>query len=198
MDKTKKERPNTQTVINKEAFEELCKQKFLQKEIFEHFRLSRTAIDNWCRRTYGESLSAAYKRLAGETNKGGTQYVYIDRNQFETLCSLLSFTQEKIADFFGCSVSTLKEWCYREYGQNYSNVVKQKRTKGEAELAKNQLELSKTNASMAIFLGKQYLNQRDNPGEDNNSMGDITFKFVRASEVVKRDEPDEIYETEEE
>ena len=48
-------------------------------------------------------------------------------------------------------------------------------------LSENQFKLSETNPTMAIFLGKQYLGQKDNPGEESNLSGNITFNLVKAS-----------------
>lgn len=58
---------------------------------------------------------------------------------------------------------TLSRWCKREYGLNFQDYKKQNGLmRLKIELRRNQLELSKTNAAMAIFLGKNYLGQRDN------------------------------------
>jgi hypothetical protein len=57
---------------------------------------------------------------------------------------------------------TLSRWCKRTYGVNFHEYKKQNglmRTK--IEVRRNQLELSKTSAAMAIWLGKQYLGQKE-------------------------------------
>lgn len=61
---------------------------------------------------------------------------------------------------------TLSRWCKRVYGLNFHDYKKQNGLmRLKIELRKNQLELSKKSAAMAIWLGKQYLNQKDTPDE---------------------------------
>jgi len=43
---------------------------------------------------------------------------------------------------------------------------------GRASLRRNQWKLSKHNATMAIWLGKQHLGQKDKPGEDDDGRDD--------------------------
>ena len=45
----------------------------------------------------------------------------------------------------------------------FSEVFAIKRQKGRASLRRGQFRLAEKNAAMAIFLGKQYLGQKDNP-----------------------------------
>lgn len=59
---------------------------------------------------------------------------------------------------------TLSRWCKREYGLNFHDYKKQNGLmRLKIELRRNQLELSKRSAAMAIWLGKQYLGQREEP-----------------------------------
>lgn len=60
------------------------------------------------------------------------------------------------------SKSTLSRWCKRTYGLNFDEYRKQNMLNElKITLRRNQLELSKTSAAMAIFLGKNYLGQTD-------------------------------------
>ena len=92
----------------------------------------------------------------------------IDQKQFENLCGL-QCTEEEIADFFDCSVDTISRWCKRTYSESFAEVYKKKSSKGKISLRRAQLRLAEKNASMAIFLGKQYLGQKDYP----NSREDV-------------------------
>lgn len=59
---------------------------------------------------------------------------------------------------------TISRWCERTYGMNFREYSKKNRLmRLKIELRRNQLELSKKSAAMAIWLGKQYLDQRDTP-----------------------------------
>lgn len=82
----------------------------------------------------------------------------IDKSQFEKLCGL-QCTKEEICSFFNVTDKTLESWCKREYEEGFSEVFKQKRGVGKISLRRNQFRLAEKNANMAIWLGKQYLNQ---------------------------------------
>lgn len=84
----------------------------------------------------------------------------IDSRQFENLCSL-QCTQEEICNFFDITDKTLTRWCKETYGKSFSEVFKEKRELGKVSLRRNQWKLAEKNAAMAIFLGKNYLGQRD-------------------------------------
>ena len=63
---------------------------------------------------------------------------------------------------------TLDRWCHKTYKQSFSQVFAQKRLGGRASLRRNQWKLSETNPTMAIFLGKQFLGQKDRIEEDTS------------------------------
>ena len=85
----------------------------------------------------------------------------IDQKQFENLCGL-QCTLEEICGWFDVTDKTLDSWCKRTYHASFSEVFKQKRGAGKISLRRSQWRLAEKNATMAIFLGKQYLGQRDN------------------------------------
>lgn len=93
----------------------------------------------------------------------------IDKTEFEKLCGLLC-TLEEIAGFFDCSADTIENWCKREYGHRFSDVYKKYSTYGRISLRRNQLKLSEKSPAMAIWLGKQWLGQVDEP--DNSDPND--------------------------
>ena len=84
----------------------------------------------------------------------------IDQRQFENLCGL-QCTLEEICGWFGVCSDTLEAWCKRTYKQNFSEIFKQKRGTGKISLRRAQFRLAEKNANMAIWLGKQYLGQKD-------------------------------------
>ena len=84
----------------------------------------------------------------------------IDKKQFENLCGL-QCTLLEICDFFDVEDDTLNSWCKKTYGTTFSEVFKQKRGKGQISLRRMQWKLAEKNPTMAIFLGKQYLGQKD-------------------------------------
>lgn len=103
--------------------------------------------------------------------KMGRPPVELDIKAFENLCSM-QCTREEIADFFKVDEDTVTAWCKRHYGDTFSVVYKKLSAKGKISLRRAQFRLAEKNTSMAIFLGKQYLGQRDNPAERPGN-GDI-------------------------
>lgn len=95
----------------------------------------------------------------------------IDKRDFESLCTL-QCTKEEICGFFDVSDKTLENWCKRTYSEGFSEVFKKKRGKGKISLRRAQFRLAEKSASMAIWLGKQWLGQKD------------TVEIERSDEVV--------------
>jgi hypothetical protein len=93
-------------------------------------------------------------------NKGGRPKKEIDQDQFEKLCEW-QCTQSEICEWFGITDKTLTRWCKETYGVGFSEVFKVKRQKGLISLRRSQFELAKKNATLSIWLGKQYLGQRN-------------------------------------
>ena len=84
----------------------------------------------------------------------------IDQKQFENLCGL-QCTEAEIADWFDCSVDTINRWCQRTYKASFADVYGKKKNRGKSSLRRMQWRLAEKNASMAIWLGKQYLGQKE-------------------------------------
>lgn len=84
----------------------------------------------------------------------------IDQKQFEALCGL-QCTLLEICDALDVTDKTLDKWCKRTYGEHFSEVFSKKRGKGKISLRRMQWRLAEKNATMAIWLGKQYLGQKD-------------------------------------
>lgn len=94
----------------------------------------------------------------------------IDKNDFEGLLAI-QCTLAEVTAFFdhklnGCSEDTIERWCKREYGESFAEVSEKKKNIGKISLRRAQFRLAEKNAAMAIFLGKNYLGQRDKPKED--------------------------------
>lgn len=98
--------------------------------------------------------------MQNKKNKGGRPQKEFDKENFEKLCSL-QCTKDEICAFFGTTDKTLERWCKRTYGTGFSDTFKIKRGLGKISLRRSQFRLAETNATMAIWLGKQYLGQED-------------------------------------
>ena len=90
----------------------------------------------------------------------GRKKIEIDQKQFEGLCRIMC-TLEEIAGWFQCSEDTIERWCKRTYGAKFADTYKKYSANGRISLRRAQFRLAEKNAAMAIFLGKQYLGQRD-------------------------------------
>lgn len=90
----------------------------------------------------------------------------IDKNLFEKLCGIFC-TEEEIAGVFDCSVDTIERWCKRTYKESFAETYKKHSAKGKMSLRRSQFKLAEKSAAMAIFLGKNYLGQRDNYEVEN-------------------------------
>lgn len=86
--------------------------------------------------------------------------IQIDQKQFESLCNMQCTLQE-IAGFFKCSIDTIERWCERTYDESFADTYKKYSQNGKISLRRYQFKLAEKNASMAIWLGKQYLGQTD-------------------------------------
>lgn len=76
----------------------------------------------------------------------------IDKEQVEKLAAL-QCTMQEVAAFFDVNVSTIS--------RRFAKEMAKGREMGKMSLRRKQWKLADTNASMAIFLGKNYLGQSD-------------------------------------
>lgn len=101
---------------------------------------------------------------------GGRPTTEFDKRLFSDLIGL-GCSQAEICWVFRdkntgkpANVDTLSRWCKRTYGMSFQEYKRQNELMAlKIQLRRNQLELSKKSAAMAIWLGKQYLDQKDNP-----------------------------------
>lgn len=97
----------------------------------------------------------------------GRPPIEISQEHFESLCAL-QCTLSEIASFFKCSEDTIENWCKKTYQNEndepmtFSEVFKRYSVSGKISLRRFQFKMAEHNTSMAIWLGKQWLGQRDN------------------------------------
>lgn len=95
-------------------------------------------------------------------NKGGRPKIQIDQKSFEELCKM-QCTELEICGFFGCCDETLNKWCKKTYKKTFQECFEVFRQGGKASLRRTQWLMAEHSAAMAIFLGKNYLGQADDP-----------------------------------
>lgn len=95
-------------------------------------------------------------------SRTGRPKIDIDWDTFEKLCAM-QCTQEEIASVFDCHIDTLTNRCKDHYGMTFSEVFAEKRQRGKSSLRRAQWNkaVKDKNTVMQIFLGKQYLGQKD-------------------------------------
>jgi hypothetical protein len=79
----------------------------------------------------------------------------IDYTAVEKLANI-QCTQEEIASFLELSVRTLQR------DEEFCRIYKKAQDNGKMSLRRMQFKLADKNPTMAIWLGKQYLKQKDN------------------------------------
>lgn len=91
----------------------------------------------------------------------------IDKEQFEKLCAI-QCTETEIANWFKCSVDTIERWCRETYQDedgnpmSFAEAFKVYSVDGKISLRRFQFRQAEKSYAMAIWLGKQWLGQRDN------------------------------------
>lgn len=98
--------------------------------------------------------------------------IKIDQSAFEGLCRL-QCTLEDIAAFFTCSEDTVERWCKRTYKSGFADVYKIYSAGGRISLRRTQFKLAEKSPAMAIWLGKQYLGQREKVEVQNSVNGKL-------------------------
>lgn len=96
-----------------------------------------------------------------------------DKKAFQDLVGL-GCSQEEICWFFRdetgkpANIDTLTRWCKRTFDMTFQEYfAKNGYMALKIKLRRNQFKLSEKNAAMAIFLGKNYLGQKDYFESDN-------------------------------
>lgn len=106
--------------------------------------------------------------------KNGRPRKEIDMELVERLADI-QCTEEEIASVLNCSVDTLARQ------PSFAEVYKRGREMGKSSLRRTQWKIAQNNATMAIWLGKQYLGQTDKV----ETVTDTSITFV--NDVPKDD-----------
>lgn len=103
-----------------------------------------------------------------------------DIKAFQDLVGL-GCTQEEICWYFRdetgktANIDTLTRWCKRTFGMTFQEYFAQNGYMAlKIKLRRNQFKLSEKSAPMAIFLGKNYLGQKDSFEQVVTEIEDLT------------------------
>ena len=100
-----------------------------------------------------------YEKKTDNPNMGRPR-IDIDWSEFDKLCAI-QCTLMEIASWFDCSEDTIELRVKDTYGVTFTERFKQKAGKGKISLRRIQWKMAEKNPTMALWLGKQYLNQKD-------------------------------------
>ena len=104
----------------------------------------------------------------GSKNPGGRPKIQIDYDTVEKLSSIMC-TQEEIAAYFDIDVRTLLR------DEKFCRIYKKGIEKGKMSFRRQQYKLAEAgNPTMCIWLGKQYLGQKDK--QELEHSGDVGIK----------------------
>jgi hypothetical protein len=103
-----------------------------------------------------------HKKTAKNPKGAGAQIIIIDWDTVDKLC-IIQCTGEEIASVLNIDYETLERACKREKLTKFADYIRKKKEGGKASLRRRQWKLTEAgNATMCIWLGKQYLGQKDN------------------------------------
>lgn len=113
----------------------------------------------------------------------GRPKVQIEEDQFKALCSI-QCTLTEISGVLNCSEDTVERWCKRTLKMNFAEAFKKYSAPGRMSLRRTQFKMAETNATMAIWLGKQYLGQTDKVEANVTETSDEIMSEI-AAEIKK-------------
>lgn len=110
----------------------------------------------------------------------------IKKETFESLCAI-QCTKEEISAVLQVSEDTLERWCKNTYNKSFAVIFAEKRQNGKASLRRSQWKLAEKNPTMSIWLGKQYLRQRDNIEVEHSAQNGVLGELIGALNKAKED-----------
>jgi hypothetical protein len=110
----------------------------------------------------------------------GRPKIQLDYNAIEKL-SMMMCTQQEIASYLGCSVDTLQR------DEKFCGLYKKGQDNGKMSLRRMQWESAKKgNVTMQVWLGKQYLGQRDNIEIESKELTKVEELLNKIDEEAKK------------
>lgn len=102
------------------------------------------------------------EKKTNKTKSAGRPRIAIDQSVFEGLCEI-QCTLSEVAHVLGCSEDTIERWCKRTYSKRFADIYEEKRDFGRKSIRRAQYEkaVNAKDTSMLIWLGKQYLGQKE-------------------------------------
>lgn len=115
--------------------------------------------------------------------KIGRPKIVIDWDKVENLCKI-QCTGEEIASVLEIDYDTLQRTCKLDHKQSFADYIGIKKLSGKASLRRRQwLTAESGNPTMLIWLGKQMLDQRNEPesaGDNDTELAEALSKLADA------------------
>lgn len=112
----------------------------------------------------------------------------IDKKMFESMCAY-QCTKDEICGILDIDEKTLTRWCKDTYDMGFSDIYKKKCQLGLMSLRRYQFKLAEKHPAMAIFLGKQYLGQKDKVEYTDNGMKEINNNINNIANLINNPKP---------
>jgi hypothetical protein len=117
--------------------------------------------------------------MIGNPNKDDPRYINIDFEQLKDLCGI-QCTKREVTAIFKCSDETLERRIKEKYDIGWTEYYEKHRGTGLVSLRRKQLEVAlEGNPTLLIWLGKQFLDQKDKQEVDQTVS---TIKIDRLEE----------------
>ena len=124
------------------------------------------------------------QKLPEDLQKRGRKPIEIDYDKAEKLAAIMC-TQSEIASVLGVSLALL------EHDPEFIRIHKKGMEQGKASLRRMQYSAAKNgNATMQIWLGKQYLGQRDKQDVEHSGEVEQTVIILPANSRLNNTEDD--------
>lgn len=98
----------------------------------------------------------------------------IDWKLFESLCKI-HCTHDELSSVLEVSKATLYERTQKQYSEDFPTIYKRFCDGGKASLRRIQFKQAEKNTSMAIWLGKVYLGQKDTDDPEHRTVNNYTI-----------------------
>ena len=119
-------------------------------------------------------------------NLGGRPKKEIDKELFEDLCKILC-TKDEICNILNVDEKTLTKWCKKIYREGFSDIYKKLTDDGKSSLRRAQYKAALSgNATMLVWMGKQFLGQTDKVIAENPESG-----YEKLAEELKQSKKEE-------
>lgn len=110
--------------------------------------------------------------------------IEINIEQLNKLCAL-QCTKQEIAHVLDCDEKTILRFCKKHFNLTFNEYHLRKSSIGKVGLRRTQFRLAESSASMAIFLGKQYLGQADKMESRTQVTNTNPFEGLTTEELKK-------------